>query len=112
MSFFMGSNRSMDYRETMKRIHFLKDFIYLFMRDTQREGQRHRQREKQAPWRDPNVGLDPRTPGSCPGPQADAQQLSHPGIPVISIVIANTLSSQLAGTGKWGGKKRKRDGFL
>ena len=25
------------------------DFIYLFMRDTQRERQRHRQREKQAP---------------------------------------------------------------
>ena len=25
----------------------------------QREGQRHRQREKQAPWRKPNVRLDP-----------------------------------------------------
>ena len=38
---------------------FFKDFIYLFMRDTERERQRHRQREKQAPHRDPNVGLDP-----------------------------------------------------
>ena len=28
-------------------LYFLKDFIYLFMRDTER--QRHRQREKQAP---------------------------------------------------------------
>ena len=27
------------------------------------------------------MGLDPRTPGSCPGPKADAQLLSHPGIP-------------------------------
>ena len=25
--------------------------------------------------------LDPRTPGSCPEPNADAQLLSHPGIP-------------------------------
>ena len=41
------------------------NFIYLFMRDTEREEerQRHRQREKQAPCREPNVGLDPRTLG-------------------------------------------------
>ena len=38
---------------------FLKDFIYLFMRDTHTERQRHRQREKQAQCREPNVGLDP-----------------------------------------------------
>ena len=44
---------------------FLKDFIYLFMRNTQREKrQRHRQREKQAPCRKPHVGLDPGSPGS------------------------------------------------
>ena len=36
---------------------FFKDFIYLFMRDTERERERHRQREKQDPCRDPNVGL-------------------------------------------------------
>ena len=34
------------------------------MRD--RERQRPRQKEKQAPRREPNVGLDPRTPGSHP----------------------------------------------
>ena len=54
-----------------------KDFIYLFIRDTERERerererQRHRQREKQAPCRDPDVGLDPRSPGSGPGPMAE-----------------------------------------
>ena len=53
---------------------FFKDFIYLLMRDLER--QRHRQREKQAPLREPNVGLDPRTPGSCPELKADAQPLS------------------------------------
>ena len=51
------------------------------MRDREREAQRHRQREKQAPCREPDVGLDPRTPGLHPEPKADAQQLSHPGVP-------------------------------
>ena len=49
------------------------------MRDT--ESQRYRQREKQAARREPDVGLDPETPGSHPGLKADAQPLSHPGIP-------------------------------
>ena len=35
------------------------------MRDTER--QRHRQREKQAPCREPDVELDPGSPGSGPG---------------------------------------------
>ena len=48
----------------------IKDFIYLFMRDTERERQRHRQREKQAPCREPKVGLDPRTPRPRPRPKA------------------------------------------
>ena len=52
------------------------------MRDTKRERQRHRQRE-QAPCREPNVGFDPRTPGSHPEPKADAQPLSNPGIPAL-----------------------------
>ena len=38
------------------------------MRDTHRE--RDRQREKQAPYRKPDTGLDPRSPGSHPGPKA------------------------------------------
>ena len=48
------------------------------MRDTER--QRHRQREKQAPCREPNARLDPRTLGSCPEPKADTQPLSQPGV--------------------------------
>ena len=47
----------------------------------QRERQRHRQREKQAPLGEPDAGLNPRTPGSCPEPKADTQPLSHPGAP-------------------------------
>ena len=49
------------------------------MRDTERE--RGRQREKQEPRREPNVGLDPGTPESCPGPKAGAKPLSHLGYP-------------------------------
>ena len=30
---------------------------------------------------EPDVGLDPRTLGSFPGPKAGAKPLSHPGIP-------------------------------
>ena len=33
----------------------------------ERDRQRHRQREKQSPCRKPDVGLDPRSPGSHPG---------------------------------------------
>ena len=46
------------------------------MKDRERE----RQREKQAPCRKPDVGLDPGTTGSRPEPKADTQPLSHPGV--------------------------------
>ena len=65
------------------RILFLKDFIYLFMRDREAE---HRQREKQAPCGEPDTGLNPRTPGSQAKPKADAQPLSHPGAPELRIL--------------------------
>ena len=51
------------------------------MRDTERV--KDRQREKQAPCGEPNVGLDPRTPGSPPEPKSDAPPLSPPGVPPI-----------------------------
>ena len=58
------------------------------MRDThtqrERERQGHRQREKQAPCREPDVGLDPRSPGSRPG---HAKLLSHRGCPEPSFKI-------------------------
>ena len=54
------------------------------MKDTEREEARYRQKEKQAPCGEPDMGLDPRTPGSRPEPKADAQPLSHPGAPVLS----------------------------
>ena len=63
------------------------------MRDTER--QRHRQREKQAPCREPDTGLDPRTPESFPGQKADAQPLSHPGGPKLAFLRASSLALTL-----------------
>ena len=47
---------------------FLRFLIYLFMKVRQR----HRQREKQAPCREPDVEFSPGTPGSHPEPKADS----------------------------------------
>ena len=55
------------------------------MRDTEKESQRHRQREKQAPYREPDEGIHPEAPGSRPETKADTQLLSHPGILKMSI---------------------------
>ena len=42
------------------------------MSDTEIERQKHREREKHAPCREPDVGLNPGTPESRPEPKADA----------------------------------------
>lgn len=43
-----------------------KRLFFFLNNETQKERQRHRQREKQAPCGEPNVGLDPGTPGIMP----------------------------------------------
>ena len=70
---------------------FFKGF-YLLIHERHKEKQRHRQKEKQAPCREPNVGLDPGIPGSHPGPKADTQLLSHPGVPNPTLLSLKTLS--------------------
>ena len=56
--------------------------------------ERYRQREKQVPCRDPDAGLDPRTPGSRRESKTDTQPLSHPGIPNVIILNWFNASSQ------------------
>ena len=55
------------------------------MRDRERERQRHRQREKKAPCREPDVepdvGLNPGSPGPCPGAEGGTKPLGHLGCP-------------------------------
>ena len=52
------------------------------MRDTEKEAETQAEREKQAPCRESDLGLNPGSPGSRPGPKAGAKLLSHPRIPI------------------------------
>ena len=60
------------------------------MRDRERErergAERHRQREKQALCREPDVGLNPGTPGSHPWQKTDAQLLSPPRCAIFNLL--------------------------
>ena len=47
------------------------------MRDTETQAER-----EAGSMQVPDVGLDPMTPGSCPGLKAEAQALSHWGIAI------------------------------
>ena len=56
-----------------------KDFIYLFERERERDSQQDREPKQEngrgrsrLPAEDPDVGLDPGTPGSGPEPKAEA----------------------------------------
>ena len=69
---------------------FFKDFVYLFKRHTERERQRLRQREKQVSREEPDVDSIP----GLPEPKADAQPLSHPGVP--SKHILNLLRKSIS----------------
>ena len=71
--------------EARKHKAFFKKRFCLFIHKRQKERGRDRQREKQASCRQPDMGLDPGSPGSYPGPKADAQLLSSPGVPAQSI---------------------------
>ena len=52
--------------------------------------QREREAETQAPCKEPDVGLDPGSPGSCPGAAGSAKPLSHRGCPVSLEVLKHT----------------------
>ena len=58
-----------------------------------RERQRHRQKEKQPPCGEPDVGLNPMTPGSLPELKVGAQSQSHPGPSKSLPSIANSKLS-------------------
>ena len=62
------------------------------MRDTEKEREkgRDRQREKPAPYREPDMGLDPWTSGSCPGQKAGTKPLSPQG-PLVFFLNLNSI---------------------
>lgn len=55
--------------------------------------ERHRQKEKQDPCREPEVGPDPRTAGSHPGLKGGAKPQSHPGIPETEHIETNVFKA-------------------
>ena len=63
------------------------------MRDTHRERKRQKQKEKEDPFRETNVRFDPGTTRSCSQPKADAQPLSHPGVPGYNSKTTNPVSA-------------------
>ena len=60
---------------------FKKNFFNLFMIVIHTE--RGAEGEAGSMNREPNVGFNPESPGSHPGPKAGAKLLRHPGIPQI-----------------------------
>ena len=81
-SYIWWPSKTIDYN------FFFKDFMYLFMIVTQREREAETQAEGEAGsmHREPDVGFDPGSPGSRPGPKAGAKPLRHPGIPYLFFI--------------------------
>ena len=55
-------------------------------RERKREAETQAEGEAGSMHREPDVGLDPGSPGSHPGPKAGAKPLRHPGIPRIKFL--------------------------
>ena len=56
----------------------------MIVTEREREAETQAEGETGSMHREPDVGFDPGSPGSCPGPKAGAKPLRHPGIPGIS----------------------------
>ena len=64
-----------------RRVALFLTFNFFFMIVTEREAETQAEGEAGYMHREPDVGFDPGSPGSCPGPKAGAKPLRHPGIP-------------------------------
>ena len=62
-------------------IIFLRFYLFIHDRHREREAETQAEGEAGSMHREPDVGLDPGTPGSRPGPKTGAKPLRHPGIP-------------------------------
>ena len=65
------------------RTFFLNFLKFIYDSHTEREREAETQAEGGAGFmhQEPDVGFDPWSPGSRPGPKAGAKPLRHPGIP-------------------------------
>ena len=53
----------------------------MIVTEREREAETQTEGEAGSMHREPDVGFDPGSPGSRPGPKAGAKPLRHPGIP-------------------------------
>ena len=67
----------------MRTVSFFFNFLFIYDSHREREGEAETQAEGEAGsmHQEPDVGLDPGSPGLRPGPKAGAKPLRHPGIP-------------------------------
>ena len=64
-------------------------------REIETEAESQAEGEAGSMHREPDVGFDPGSPGSCPGPKAGAKPLRHPGIPVFLFESLSEPTSSL-----------------
>ena len=58
----------------------------MIVTEREREAETQAEEEAGSMHREPDVGFDPRSPGSRPGPKAGARPLRHPGIPHLRLI--------------------------
>ena len=68
----------------------------MIVREREREAETQTEGEAGSMHREPDVGLDPGSLGSCPGPKAGAKPLRHPGIPFLLLLVTMSVPSQLS----------------
>ena len=62
-------------------------FIYDSHKEREREAETQAEGEAGSMHREPDVGFDPGSSGSGPGPKAGAKLLRHPGIPTFVFLL-------------------------
>ena len=86
IDFYRIKNISSKRKKYFKHKYMIFKSIFFFIYDSHTE--RAREAETQAEGeagsmhREPDVGFDPESPGSRPGPKAGTKPLHHPGIPI------------------------------
>ena len=66
----------------------------MIVTEREREAETQAEGEAGSMHRKPDVGFDPGSPGSCPGPKAGTKPLHHPGIPIFQTFF---LSIEMCG---------------
>ena len=68
-------------RDPLYSASFFNFYLFLIVTQREREAETQAEGEAGSMHRKPDVGFDPGSPGSRPGPKAGAKPLRHPGIP-------------------------------